>query len=363
LEANRIFSFIDPSWIPRDDNSPLCPDEFVKELLNVIKKHANMHPLIPLSKDTFLNSTDIYRHCVEEMYRFCHSRNLARLWGYLWTNWYNDKDWKLFARSSYSAAMPLARTTMITESHWRVLKYNYKYNYNRPRLDQLTQILVEQLIPDFQSKLAQYNRNRKFPAWWQNFKKDWNSVATVDIEPGMEDRYHVDVNNWVCSCRAYLNSRYLLCKHLVAKKNGSQFVPKYIETVRRHDYPFFIFQKDNLPTITPMNNPWVRYEVDEEIDTYEEGGSSTTNQQETLERARLDTLTERRQQLAVYRRLFDSALTLYEREINNDNFVRNYEALMRPIIKAVNECEEALRARNQQGTWGPKRGWLAFWLR
>jgi hypothetical protein len=68
LEANWIFSFIDPSWILRDDNSPLCLDEFVKELLNVIKKHANMHPLIPLSKDTFLNSTDIYRHCVEEMY-------------------------------------------------------------------------------------------------------------------------------------------------------------------------------------------------------------------------------------------------------------------------------------------------------
>ena len=155
----------------------------------------------------------------------------------------------------------------------------------------------------------------------------------------------------MCLCRTYLNSRYLLCKHLVAKKNGSQFVPKYIETVRRHDYPFLIFQKDNLPTITPINNPWVRYEVDEEIDTYEEGGSSTTNRQETLEHARLDTLTERRQQVAVYRRLFDSALMLYEREINNDNFVRNYEALMRPIIKAVNECEEALQAHNQQGTW------------
>ena len=27
---------------------------------------------------------------------------------------------------------------------------------------------------------------------------------------------------------------------------------------------------------------------------------------------------------------------------------------MRPIIKAVNECEEALQARSQQGTWGPK---------
>jgi hypothetical protein len=36
---------------------------------------------------------------------------------------------------------------------------------------------------------------------------------------------------------------------------------------------------------------------------------------------------------------------MYEREINNDNFVKNYEVLMKPVIKAVNECEEALQAR------------------
>ena len=80
-------------------------------------------------------------------------------------------------------------------------------------------------------------------------------------------------------------------------------------------------------------------------------------QQETFEHTRL---AERHQQLAVYRRKFESALTLYQREIDNDNFVRNYEVL---IIKAVNECEEALQARSQQGTWGPKNGRLAFWLR
>jgi hypothetical protein len=360
-EANRIFNFIDPSWIPRDDNSPLCPDEFVKEILSTVKKHANMHPLIPQSKDTFLSSRDIRRHCVEEMYRFCHSRSLVKMWGYLWTCWYNEKDWKLFARSSCPAAMPLARTTMISESHWRVLKYNYKYNYNRPRLDQLTQILAKHLIPDFEFKLAQYNRNRGFPAWWQNFKDDWNSIATADIEPGMEDRHHVDVNNWVCSCRAYLNSRYLLCKHLVAKKNGRQFIPTYAETIRRHDYPFLIFRKDNLPIISPMNNPWVTYGTNEEIDTNEEEGSrSNIIQQETLEHTRL---AERRRQLAAYKSKFESALMLYEREIDNDNFVRNYEALMRPIVKAVKECEEALQAYRQQGTWGPRNGMLAFWLR
>ena len=127
-------------------------------------------------------------------------------------------------------------------------------------------------------------------------------------------------------------------------------------------YPFLTFEKDNLPNINLMNNPWVRItdETDEEIVINEEEGSSSMIQQEMFERTRL---AERHQQLAVYRKKFESALALYEREINNDNFVRNYEALMRPIIKAVNECEEALQARSQQGTWGPKSGRLAFWLR
>ncbi|PKC71690.1 hypothetical protein RhiirA1_453220 [Rhizophagus irregularis] len=78
--------------------------------------HANMHPLIPVAKNTFWNSTQIYRYCI---YQFCRNYNLSRLWGYLWINWYNKKDWKLFARSVYPPAMPIARTTMITESHWR----------------------------------------------------------------------------------------------------------------------------------------------------------------------------------------------------------------------------------------------------
>src|SRR5436190_19296048 len=52
--------------------------------------------------------------------------------------------------------------------HWQVLK---KYNYNRPHLDQLTQILVKQLIPDCDLKLTQYRTNRTFPAWWQTFKR------------------------------------------------------------------------------------------------------------------------------------------------------------------------------------------------
>lgn len=358
LEVHRLFDFIDQSWIPINDTDILCPDESIKELLNMIKKHANMHSLIPLAKGNFLTSTEIYQFCVRELYEFCYSQNLRRLWGYLWMNWYNNKDWNLFARSSYSAALPLARTTMITESHWRVLKYNYKYNYNRPRLDQLTYILVENLIPDFEIKLIQYNDNRTFPAWWKSFKKEWIKLSTTDIAPDIDERYHIDVNNWICSCPAYLNSRYLLCKHLVSKKNGNEFLPTFLKTARRHDYPLLTFDNDKLPPIALENNPWSRYQIMEEIST------SSTNCQDIIMTTEPteNIFADRREYLAKLKTKFNSALKLYEQEIDNDNFVRNFEALMEPVIKEIDECEKALQARNQQNTWQRKSGKLAFYL-
>ena len=151
----------------------------------------------------------------------------------------------MFARSSYSLAMPLAQTTMIMKSHWRVLKYKYKYNYNRPQLDRLTNIFVEQLVPDFDLMLTHYNISQHFPSWWQAFKKDWDKAMSADIMPNINERYQVDLDNWVCSCPAYVNSRYLLCKHLVAKK-GKDFWPTFNETTRRHDYPFIFLEKISL---------------------------------------------------------------------------------------------------------------------
>ena len=141
-EANEQFNFIDVSWIPEGNESSLCSEENIKEVLNMVKRHAILHPLIPINKETFLTSTDIYHQSVMEAYNYCKEKDLVCLWGYLWMNWYNKMDWDLFARASFPRAMPLAKTTMLAESHWHVLKYNYKYACNRPRLDRLTQILT-----------------------------------------------------------------------------------------------------------------------------------------------------------------------------------------------------------------------------
>ncbi|CAG8782722.1 15720_t:CDS:2, partial [Cetraspora pellucida] len=63
-------------------------------------------------------------------------------------SWYNETDWCLFARAAYPKTIPIARTIMITESYWCVLKYNYKYYSNQPHLDHLTEIIIKELIPN-----------------------------------------------------------------------------------------------------------------------------------------------------------------------------------------------------------------------
>ena len=112
------------------------------------------------------------------------------------------------------------------------------------------------MVPDFNLKLVQYRTNRSFPSWWQAFKKDWDKDAAANIEPGMNERYHIDEINWICSCPAYSHSCYLICKHLIKKKNGKDFFPIFMETTRRHDYPLVIFEADKVPVICQKNDPW-----------------------------------------------------------------------------------------------------------
>ncbi|CAG8640622.1 8789_t:CDS:2, partial [Cetraspora pellucida] len=367
LEAHHKFEFIDPSWF-RSNNEFFCLDNYAKQLLEMIKRHANMHPLIPVAKNSYMTSQEIYKFCIKELYQFCRLYDFVKLWGYLWTNWYNESDWKLFARSSYSLAMPLAYTTMITESHWRVFKYTYKYNYNHPRVDKLTQIIVEQLIPDFEIKKAQYDGNRTFPAWWHDFKRDWKKAAAADTQPNIEENYQIDTNNWVCSCPAYLYSCYHLCKHLVHKKYGKNFLPTFLQTRRRHDYPLLTFKNSEMSAITLTNNPWTRLNTasiannSSMSNSVEDGNSRLRSLSNTLVEENFDIMKERQEKYARYKEKFEAALELYKQEMNNDKFVDSFDALVMPFLKEIDLCETALQSRNQQATSKSKRK-LTFWLR
>ncbi|CAG8544288.1 4975_t:CDS:2, partial [Cetraspora pellucida] len=112
--------------------------------------------------------------------------------------------------------------------------------------DRLTQIIVEQLVPDYEIKLTQYNRNRAFPAWWCEFKNEWSKTAMTDIQDNIDERYHID-------------------------------------TQRRHDYPLFVFDDSKASAIDPINNPWDRLRMSiTNNNIVNEGSSSLNNLQNTL---------------------------------------------------------------------------------
>ncbi|PKC50940.1 hypothetical protein RhiirA1_405369 [Rhizophagus irregularis] len=177
----------------------------------------------------------------------------------------------------------------------------------------------------------------------------------------MDERYHNDAINWICSCPAYSQSRYLLCKHLVAKKN---ILPTFMETVRHHDYPLVSFGADKISSICQENDPWERY-VPIIIEDYliKESHPSSSNLQSIELAERNSAKDEIEVKLTHYEKIFNLALVLYQREKNNTHFVKSFDSLMKPVVKAIEECEKKLGAHTQQSTWSSKSGKLAFWLR
>jgi MULE transposase domain len=122
-------------------------------VLNMFSQHYNSHPLIPDQHRTYRSPERIHRACAEEMYHWCKSRNYFRLWAYLWVNWYQPSQWKLWARSADDKEIPILKTTMIVESHWRKIKHDYLYRFNRPRIDLVIWILLSRLIPSALTRL------------------------------------------------------------------------------------------------------------------------------------------------------------------------------------------------------------------
>ncbi|CAG8582164.1 18383_t:CDS:2 [Racocetra fulgida] len=56
------------------------------------------------------------------------------------------------------------------------------------------------------------------------------------------------------------------------------------------------------------------------------------------------------QKYALYKKKFDTALELYKQEMDNDNFVNNFGAMMASLLKEIEEYEKVLKAHKQQAT-------------
>ncbi len=232
-------SFVDNSFLSLSiSSSPLCPATKQEELINLIQWHSNRHSLFPVdAHGKFVSSEDIYECSVREIYDFCFINSLPHLWRYLWVEWYSEAKWKLWARAAYPL-IPIIRTNMLVEAHWKSLKRDYLYKFHQPRMDLLVHIIICRLVPQLMKKHYQLCKERLDPAWHKSFVEEWNSLSKRPIAPDSAARYYTDVSKWICSCKAFCDSRFLLCKHLVQSTNESAAFRDSRHVKRLEHYPF-----------------------------------------------------------------------------------------------------------------------------
>lgn len=209
-------------------------------VLEIMRRHFHLHPLIPDENGTFKSAETIHRECAAEMYTWCKARGYYRLWAYLFTSWYSEGQWKLWARSAEPNSIPTVKTTMIVESHWRILKHNYLHRFNRPRVDLVVWILITLVIPDAIHKISAIlsGNSRVFKVRWRaDFKKHWRANAKKEVDPENVEKYHTNPVSWVCGCRAFLFDRILTCKHLIHCFEPPN--PEFFDAVKRYTTPPF----------------------------------------------------------------------------------------------------------------------------
>ncbi|SAM00704.1 hypothetical protein, partial, partial [Absidia glauca] len=173
-----------------------------------------------------------------EMYLYCQNNDLPDTWAFLWRNWYTHEKWKLWARST-TMEIPSGKSTMLVESHWRVLKRNHLYHHNRPRLDLLCFVIINNyctdLIHTYQQKVV---LRRDLLAWESEFVKEWNALHRRSIDVPRHN-YLTNYNQWVCNCPYFYSSRFLLCKHIV-RLSGLGFIARHQFFIKRNVQPPFV---------------------------------------------------------------------------------------------------------------------------
>ncbi|TRM60898.1 hypothetical protein BD626DRAFT_353191, partial [Schizophyllum amplum] len=127
-----------------------CPKEHRESALQLVDRHYHAHPVIP--GPCHPSPEGIRQWAVTQAYTFCRENDLPNLWAYLWENWYRPARWMLWARSA-CPSIPVLKTTMIMESHWRRIKHDFLHHFRLPRCDLLVWILTTKLAPCYRRML------------------------------------------------------------------------------------------------------------------------------------------------------------------------------------------------------------------
>lgn len=88
---------------------------------------------------------------------------------YLLENWYSKTRFHLWGRENWDDGIPFAKTTMMIEAYWSVLKRHELSKFNRPRCDLLLFLLDETVLPRIIKDFHQLINGRVKPSWWKRF--------------------------------------------------------------------------------------------------------------------------------------------------------------------------------------------------
>ncbi|KAG6912376.1 hypothetical protein DXG01_015053, partial [Tephrocybe rancida] len=174
-----------------------CPKEHREPIVENFRIHLHQHPKIPFNDVNFtrLTAAEIHNGAVKDMYTYCFENDLQQAWAYLWNRWYTPNQWKLWARSADDAISHL-KTTMIVESLWKNVKHRDLKDFNRPRLDLVTHIVLTSVLPRVKLTLAtvcglrRVGRAVALAGWQEDMKKDWIDLSRCDEHRLIEKELH-----------------------------------------------------------------------------------------------------------------------------------------------------------------------------
>jgi hypothetical protein len=124
------------------------------------------------------------------------------------------------------------------------------------RLDLLVFIMIERIVPHYTHKVDLINepsgRARDRASWRDEMKEEWRNCEKKNISDPDEFpalKYAPDPRAWLCGCPAFVNSRFLFCKHLIqlCKPVPPEF---FLQAKRSRTLPFW--SHSTLQPITPL---------------------------------------------------------------------------------------------------------------
>ncbi|KAK9334213.1 hypothetical protein V1521DRAFT_458151, partial [Lipomyces starkeyi] len=138
-------------WILSRGLKRLCTADQANVLRTMVKRHLLRHPILPkvvVDKGIVAESLhyetyeEIHASAIKEMLEYCKLIGQPKLFRYFWCNWYRPSvgnvgsRWEIASLCGKpgSSTVPISRTTMRLESHWRILKKDYTSHLVRPRL-------------------------------------------------------------------------------------------------------------------------------------------------------------------------------------------------------------------------------------